>query len=384
MVKLDKINSTNILALVIKGNNTVEIQDVLAGEVWLCSGQSNMEMGIGGARDANKETSSAKYPRIRQFKVEHNSQSVPRENCSGKWIVCSPRTARKFSAAAYFFGHEIHQRINTPLGLINSSWGGTLVEAWMSLEALAKIDEFKTISGFLAKSDRQPWDEKAANALYEKKMVEWKISAEKARANKKKIPRRPRKSIPARLNKNVPANLFNGMINPLIPYAIRGAIWYQGESNAFVSHAKLYGLQLAALIRDWRAHWGYDFPFAWVQLPEFNPNNYIGLRNWPVICEQMLKTLSIPHTGMAVGLGLGEADNIHPKDKQGLGKRLALWALAGVYGHKDITWNGPLLEDVKIKNGDGEIILSFKHTDGGPWQLDAPVKTVTDNIIKYL
>lgn len=375
MVKLDKIDTTNALVMVIKGKNTIEIQDVIAGEVWLCSGQSNMEMGVGGARDSGKETSSADFPRMRIFTVQHNSQSEPQDDCAGEWTVCSSRTAGRFSAAAFFFGREIHQRLNAPVGLINSSWGGTLVETWTSAEALAQIDEFKAISNILTKPMAQQWDEKAAEALYEKKMTAWKIAADKAKAEKAKIPPQPRKPVPPRLNKNIPGNLFNGMINPLIPYAIRGAIWYQGESNAFVSHAKLYGRQLAALISDWRSRWGYDFPFAWVQLPEFQPNNDYGLTYWPVIREEMLKSLCIPRTGMAVGLGLGEPDNIHPRDKQGIGKRLALWALAEVYSVRDVVWQGPILESHNTSGK--EMILSFKHISGGLVAKDDVIKGFT-------
>ncbi|MFA7159675.1 MAG: sialate O-acetylesterase, partial [Kiritimatiellia bacterium] len=362
-VKLDRLEGTNAMTMVVRGKNTIEIKDVLAGEVWLCAGQSNMEMGLGGARDSAKEASSADFPVMRAFRVEHSSQVAPADDCAGEWIVCSPQTAGKFSAAAFFFGRDIHQRLNTPVGLINASWGGTLIEAWTSLEGNSTIPEFKAIAAILAKPSAPGWDENAAAALYEKKLAAYRSAADKARAAKAKLPSPPRKPVPARLNKNVPGNLFNGMIHPLIPYALRGAIWYQGESNAFVPHAKLYSRQLGALIEDWRARWGYEFPFAWVQLPEFSPLNNYGLAYWPVICEEMLKSLSIPRTGMAVGLGLGEADNIHPRDKQGIGKRLALWALADIYGQKDVTWNGPLMEEYKIKGN--EIIISFKHAEGG-------------------
>jgi hypothetical protein len=357
---LDKLNAGEAGTLTVVGRNTIVIQDILVGEVWLCSGQSNMEMGVGGVRDADKEMAAAQYPRLRMFLVQHSSQSIPQDECAGEWLVCSPQTVRHFSAAAYFFGRDLQQRLNTPVGLINSSWGGTLVETWTSREALAGLDAFKPLMAALAKLPDQPWNEAAARALYERKLATWKETAGTPGARKKSAPRKP---VPARLNKNVPANLFNGMIHPLIPYAIGGAIWYQGESDAFTGRAKLYGLQLTTLIRDWRARWGYDFPFAWVQLPEFRVGEAIGQRDWPIIREEMLKPLSLPRTGMAVGLGLGDADNIHPKDKQGIGKRLALWALAEVYGQDDVADRSPRCVRHKIRGS--EMVIAFEDTDGG-------------------
>ena len=374
-IKLDKLAGTNAMTMVVRGKNTIEIKDVLAGEVWLCAGQSNMEMGLGGARDSAREASSANFPAMRTFRVEHSSLAAPADDCIGEWIVCSPQTAGKFSAAAFFFGREIHRELGAPVGLINASWGGTLIEAWTSLEGNSSIPEFKSIAAILAQPSATGWDESAAAALYEKKLAAYRAAADKTKTAKAKLPSPPRKPVPARLNKNVPGNLFNGMIHPLIPYAIRGAIWYQGESNAFTSRAGLYGRQLAALLDDWRARWGYELPFAWVQLPEFLPLNHYGLVYWPVIREEMLKSLSIPRTGMAVGLGLGEPDNIHPREKQGIGKRLALWALADVYGQKDVTWNGPLMEGYKIK--DNEIIIAFQQAKGGLVAKDDVLKGFT-------
>jgi hypothetical protein len=369
MVKLDTMKassepqtmtiSSSKISPITKSPN-LQITNILVGEVWLCSGQSNMEMGVGGSRNANKEMKSSQYPGLRLFKVQHNPQAVPQDECQGSWKVCSPNTVGQFSATAYFFGREIHQRMNTPVGLIDSSWGGTLIEAWTSLDALSTMDEFKGISAFLRKPMKAEWNEAAVSAKYEKELSAWKEASAKPGAKKTGA---PRKATLPRLNKNVPANLYNGMIHPLIPYSIRGAIWYQGEGNAFLSHANIYSLQLATLLRDWRNRWGDEFPFAWVQLPEFLVTNEIGSRNWPVIREEMLKALNIPHTGMAVGLGLGDAADIHPKDKQGIGKRLALWALAEVYAQKDFAYRGPLPAGQTI-NG-SEIVVSFKHTDGG-------------------
>lgn len=349
----------------------LQIKNILVGEVWLCSGQSNMKMTLRQCGDSAKEAAASNYPNLRMFTVAENAQPSPQDNCGGTWMVCTPDNASRFSAAAFYFGLEIHQNLDVPVGLINSSWGGTTVEAWTSLKAQSKLEEYKIISKEATQMLAQPWDEKREMAKYEKQLADWTVAADKAKTENKAVPSRPRKPADPRFDKNIPANLYNGMINPLVPYAIRGAIWYQGELNAYKGYANLYGLQLATLISDWRTRWGYEFPFAWVQLPEYEAS----WTRWVVIREEMLKSLSIPNTGMAVGLGLGEAKNIHPKAKQDIGKRLALWALAKVYDKKNIVYSGPLPEKHAVRGA--EVIISFKHTDGGLFSKDGVLKGFT-------
>ena len=202
-----------------------------------------------------------------------------------------------------------------------------------------------------------------AEAQYEKQRTAWKVASAKAKAEGKSAPRAPRKPVEPNLDANHPANLFNGKIVPLIPYAIRGAIWYQGEANS--GRGELYEAQLETLIQDWRSRWGYDFPFGWVQLPNFHKPQVESVEDtgWVRVREGMLKALRLPKTGMAITLDLGEADNIHPKNKQEVGKRLALWALASVYGQNDIAASGPLPSGHAIRGG--EVVISFNHTVGG-------------------
>ena len=368
MVKLDALKAGAPTTLTVKGKNTITIADVLVGDVWLCSGQSNMAMNVGGAKDFEKEKAAANFPNIRAFQEASGTALAPRDECAGGWTVCSSNTVGGFSATAYFFGRELHQKTGVAIGLINSSVGGTPIEAWTSLPAQQAKTELKPL---LERWEKQQadWNPEKAQAEYETQLAAWKEADAQAKTNTqtkadgKPAPRQPAKPIEPRLRSNYPASLFNGKIAPLIPYALRGGIWYQGESNA--GNGALYGLQLATMIQDWRTRWGNEFPFAWVQLPEYSklqrvPGEESG---WPLVREGMLQTLKLPHTGMAITLGTGEADNIHPKNKQEVGRRLAVWALATVYGQKDVASSGPLPAGHKI-NG-SEVVLSFTHTDGG-------------------
>jgi sialate O-acetylesterase len=355
-VKLDPLKTGEALTLTVKGSNSITIQDVLVGEVWLCSGQSNMQMTVNGAKDAANEKAAANFPKIRMFREASSAAVMPQDHCKGTWQVCSPETVGRFSATGYFFGRAIHKELGVPVGLINSSVGGTPIEAWTSLEAQRNEPGLKPIF--------ERWDPAQAEAKYEKDLKAYEEAAAKAKAEGKSAPRPPAKPGDTRRGSNHPANLFNAKIAPLIPYAIRGAIWYQGESNAG-NLAHLYGLQLATMIKDWRARWGAgDFPFAWVQLPNFQKAQTAPVESsgWAVVREGMLRTLALPNTGMAITIDVGEANDIHPKNKQDVGQRLAMWALAKVYG-KAVAASGPLPAGHKI-NG-SEVVLSFKYTDGG-------------------
>lgn len=365
MVKLRKLKTGEPETLVVEGKNRIVVHDVLIGEVWLCSGQSNMGMTVNQCKDFDAEKKAANLPLIRMFTVGRNSQAVVQTNCTGAWVICSPEDVGKFSATAYFFGREIHQHRQVPVGLINSSWGGTAIEAWTSVEAQSRLPEFSTISEKWKAAEKATWDEDKAMAGYNADLNKWKATVRKAKAEKKPSPRSPQKPVNPRLDQNFPANLFKGMIAPLVPYSIRGVVWYQGENNAISTFPQLYGLQLRTMIKDWRTRWGYDFPFAWVQLPEWlEPQKQpVESSGFATVRDGMLKTLDVPHTGMAVTLGLGDAKDIHPKDKQDVGKRLASWALADVYRDKAVVGWGPLPNGVKIKGN--QIVISFKHADGG-------------------
>lgn len=350
--------------LVVEGGNRIEVKDVLVGDVWLCSGQSNMAMTVNRCKDFEKEQAQANYPKIRMFKTAATPAREPQQDCTGAWVVCSPDTVSGFSGTAYFFAREVHGEVGVPVGLLNSSVGGTAIEAWTSMDAQKNVKE---LSPVFAPWDRAAadYDEAKARADYDRRLADWKVVAAKARAEQKQPPRRPQPPVHPRVDRNHPANLFNGMIAPLVPYAIKGAIWYQGERNARnVETAELYRTQLPLLIKDWRTRWGQgDFPFYYVQLPNFKkPTDDPGAESaWAVMRESMRQSLSTPSTGMAITIDVGEEGDIHPKNKQDVGKRLALLALARVYDKKGPV-SGPLVQSAKVENA--EVVLTFEYTGG--------------------
>jgi sialate O-acetylesterase len=340
------------------GGRTVQVRDVLVGEVWLGSGQSNMAMSMGGVINAAAEKAAANWPLIRMFKEESAASATPGADARGRWQVCSPETVTGFSATLFCFGREIHRELKVPVGLINSSVGGTPIEAWTSADAQAAVPELKEA---LAQEARKAaaFDAAKARGNYEKALASWKDSAAQAKAAGKPAPRKPRDPAEAQTRRGGPGGLFNGKIAPLIPCAMRGAVWYQGEANSHPGKGGLYRHQFPALVSDWRARWGEEFPFAWVQLPNFNREG----DDWSLVREAMLKTLRLPKTGMAITVDIGEPQNIHPKNKQEVGRRLALWALGDVYGRDVAATSGPLPAGHEVR-GAG-IVVAFTHADGG-------------------
>ncbi len=337
-VKIGPLDSGGPDMLIITaGDETMIIDDVLCGEVWLCSGQSNMAMTVDRCLDAQQEISSANFPQIRQFKVPNIKELDPQQDIARpadgdnqayqcKWQLSTPETTARFTAAGYFFARSLHQHLgNIPIGLINSSWGGSLVEAWISRQALEENNEIAPIlkewPGYTR--HRESWRNNYQDYLEE---------LEKAKAEGSRLP-------VSSLN---PAVMYNGMIAPLVGYGMRGVIWYQGESNRFrpIQYSKLF----QALISDWRSQWGRDFPFLWVQLPNWsNP-----LQTWPLLRESQTAALSLPNTAMAVTIDVGEADDIHPRNKQAVGNRLAVAARKLVY-LEQLPHMGPLLEKMTVE-----------------------------------
>ena len=359
---LDALKAGGPLKMKVAGKTTIEIDDILVGEVWLCSGQSNMAMSVASSANFDQEKAAANFPKIRMFTVERKPMAEPQETCKGDWKVCTPENVGGFSAAGYFFGRKLHQDLDVPVGLVHSSWGGTPVQAWTSVAAHKEAPALKPLLENLDKSIAS-WDPVKAKANHEKQLAKWKEDEAKAKADGKQPPRKPNAPTDPNVSQNSPGRLYNGMIAPLVPYTLRGAIWYQGESNA--GNAKLYGTQLGTMITSWRADWKQgDFFFLSVQLPNFmapqkEPSEMGG---WPLIREEFVKLLQMKNTGMAVTIDVGEEKDIHPKNKQDVGKRLALWALAKVYG-KDVVACGPLYKSMK-KDGD-TIAVSFDYVGGG-------------------
>ena len=357
MVKLGPLDAGGPDTLVVEGKNRIEIKDVLVGEVWLGSGQSNMAMTVSRAKDFEQEQAAADLPKIRMFIERSGPSETPEEVGSGQWTICSPDTVGGFSATLFFFGREVYRSQQVPVGLINSSVGGTPIESWIDVAAQKASDG---LTGFfeMVSTQNKAFDEEAVKAAYERAVERWKARAKQAKLEGKPIPIKPRDPIATRKKKGNIGGLFNGKIVPLIPYRIRGAIWYQGEANSVPQKASYYHEHLSLLVQDWRKRWGYEFPYAWVQLPNYNGPG----RDWPTVREEMAQTLELPNTGMAITIDIGDAQDIHPKDKQDVGKRLGMWARGAVYG-EDVAVSGPLYAKQKI--GKGKIVLSFKHTDGG-------------------
>ncbi len=499
--------------MTITGKNTITIKNILVGEVWVCSGQSNMEFSVMGGNNAEQEIKAADYPNIRLFTVTKKVADRPQEDCVGNWASCTPQTVPYFSAVGYFFGRELHEKLDIPIGLIHTSWGGTPAESWTSAGVLKQLEDYSEV---IEKMDLLKKDPAPAEEVYQKQMNEWhkKISladqsgkacidpdfddsswkqmdlpklwdttelgsfdglvwfrkqidvpqswqgkelviqlgpiddmdttwfngeriggyerAGQYTTNRKytvpanlvkeganvitvkvldtgggggiygnpdqlwvkasgsddasvslagawkyiksfdlaSIPAMPQAPIRAD-NPSAPTSLYNGMIAPLLPYGIAGAIWYQGESNA--GRAYQYRTLFPAMITNWRQDWLQgDFPFLFVQLA-----NFMAIDPEPVECawaelrEAQTMTLSLPNTGMAVIIDIGEANNIHPKNKQDVGKRLSLWALAKTYG-KDIVYSGPLYKSMKVE--DNKAILQFDHVGGGLVAKDGDLK----------
>jgi sialate O-acetylesterase len=346
--------------LVVTGKNKLSVKDVVVGEVWVCSGQSNMEFKVAGAVNAQEEAAAAKFPMIRMFTVERDAAEQPKDDCKGTWQVCTPESVPGFSAVAFFFGRKLHQTLQVPIGLIHTSWGGTPAEMWTPTDILAADPDFKP---FAEAWNKTKADYPKAKENYEKELAAWEPKAAAAKAEGKAPPRKPaapRGETPF----GAPGCLYNAMIAPLLPCTMQGAIWYQGESNA--SRAREYRKLFPTMILSWRQRWNAEFPFLYVQLANYNarrvpPTGEPEESQWAELREAQLLTLELPHTAMAVTIDIGEGNDIHPKNKQEVGRRLALAAEATVY-YRETEFSGPLPGGSQEE--DGKIRLSFRHAEG--------------------
>lgn len=322
----------------IAGKNEIRLKDILVGEVWLCSGQSNMALLVKNAKDFPTERTSATFPLIREFGVEKISTPSPSQGVTGKWITCAPDTVGNFSAVAYFFARRLYEELNVPIGIIHSSWGGTRIEAWMSDATLKETPQ----SAFWVNR----WQKKVKMAKeeaskYQAQLVEWERGKTEAVTSGK-----PAMALPAKPEaldpKFAPSGLFNAMIHPLLPAALAGVVWYQGEANA--SRHQEYAPLFISLIKQWRNDFGQpELPFHFVQLPNFNLPSDETQQQWAFMREAQAAALALPHTGMSVTIDLGEAENLHPMNKQAVGLRLANDVLASCYG-KGAEGKVPLFE----------------------------------------
>jgi sialate O-acetylesterase len=339
-----------------KADRRLVVQDVLVGEVWLGSGQSNMAMIVQNSQNFEAEKAAAKYPLIRHYQESSAPSDQPKAEGKGQWRACAPDTVGGFSAVLYFFGREIHREVGVPVGLVNTSVGGTPIESWVSAEVQSSAPATKARYETQLKAHLE-FDAAKATAQHEKQVAVWKVAAEKAKAAGKEVPRKPVDPIANRKFKGGPAALYNGKVVNLAPYTLRGMLWYQGEGNA--GNPGLYETQLTQLVTSWRTLWQDEVPFAWVQLPNYRTSNS---ESWPRLRESMMKVLALPKTGMAITLDIGDPQDIHPKNKQDVGKRLSYWALATVYGRTVPAISGPLPTGSQVE-GDA-LRVSFRHADG--------------------
>ncbi|MFK7921814.1 MAG: sialate O-acetylesterase [Bacteroidia bacterium] len=312
--------------LTIKGHNTIKIKDILIGEVWLGSGQSNMEwaprMNIDNAEE---EKAKAQFPEIRFFTVLTSTATSPQQHLIGKWVKCTPENMNEFSAVMYFFGREVHQTLDIPVGLIHSSWGGTPVEVWIP-ESRVKGDRIVSASANLL--EPIPW------------------------------------------GPITPGLAYNAMIHPLIPFKIKGALWYQGESN--VINAQYYARSLEMMINAWREAWGEDFPFYYVQIAPYSGYGKDNVDGAIVRDQQRRLMEEVECTGMVIISDIGNLTDIHPKNKQDVGKRLANWALNQDYGFKKIAVSGPLYHSYELN--ESKLIIHFTHAESGLFSSQTELK----------
>lgn len=343
--------------LSVAGSNTVELTDILFGEVWVCSGQSNMEWPVNASNNREEEIAAADYPNIRLFHIPKETSGVPVLDVNAQWRPTTPETVRHFSAVAYYFGRHLHKELDVPIGLINTSWGGSRIEPWTPPEGFASVPALTSIS-----EEIQDIDKDFRMQLPQKiqEIETWITETREALENSDTIFEMPQVVHPLS-NGGRPTAMYNNMIYPIVPFAIRGALWYQGESN--MGEGMMYHEKMKALINGWREVWGQgDFPFYFVQLAPFN---YGGddtarlARLW----ESQTATLALPNTGMVVTTDIGNIRDIHPRNKQDVGLRLALWALAKTYGKDDLTYSGPLYKSMDVEGS--TIRVSFEHVGSG-------------------
>jgi sialate O-acetylesterase len=350
---------------VVSGDRTAQplrMDDVLIGDVWFCSGQSNMGLMVKNADRAREEIASANFPQIRIFNTKRTIAESPQFSAPGNWEVCSPATVGDTSAVAYFFGRKLHRDLGVPIGLLHSSWGGTAAEVWMPRPVLESNANFKPIL--------ERWKEEAAaypeaKRAYDEKLPELTREYERAVAEAKaagtKAPNAPRPPRGEPGSRDTPTGGYYGMVQPHVPFAVKGVIWYQGEANA--RRGWQYRELFSALIRSWREAWGRsDLPFLYVQLPNMIRKIPPAAPDWAEVREAQLMALKELHTAMVATIDVGDPNDLHPKNKLPVGERLAQAAEGLVYG-KQVAIMGPIYKSATAENG--SMVIAFDHTDGG-------------------
>ena len=369
MVRLASLKAGGPFEMTIAGKNTLTVKDVLVGEVWLGSGQSNMSFNVSkvnhapyGLLDEEKEIAAANYPQVRMFTVKTVKALEPQSDVAGEWVVCSPATVADFSAVGYLFARDLNQALKVPVGVVLSAYGASTAEAWVPRAALAADPLLKPMLDKFDARESYFKEHPAIDGVG--------VSDADAPPAPQMLNARPGKPGPLRdpvQDQHQPTVLFNAMIAPLVPYAMRGAIWYQGESIAGGANGlMLYPHTMETLVTEWRRLWGEgNFPFYAVQLAALK-----NVSNNPMVREQQAKILALPNTGLAVTIDIGDPTNVHPKNKEPLGDRLTKIALANAYGQK-VEFSGPVFASMKVEGG--AVRVKFTHA-GGLAAKDGPLK----------
>ena len=360
-----KTNAKGTDLTIVGGGTNKVIKDVLVGEVWLASGQSNMEWRVDRSGGAKEEIASAKDPLLRVFVSINVAEDKPQKDWKGNWKATESANTGSFTAVGYYFAKRLRAELKVPVGVIECAWGGKPVQSFVSEEALTKLPIGKSLLATKAKASAAFDHEKvkarfdAQTAKHTKDLAAWNQTKEG------KKPRAPRIAIDPAKNPSQPSTIYHGMIAPLVGYGNRGAIWYQGESNANGGTAEHYEELLGCLVADWRQRWENDLSFYWVQLANYRkPTTEPGIESqWVTVQDEMRRALkSIPKSGMAVINDIGHPTNVHPMNKVDVGERLARWALVQDYDRKDVIISGPLYSGMTKK--DDKIVLTFDHAAG--------------------
>lgn len=338
--------------------NDRKVSRVLVGDVWLCSGQSNMELPVAETQNAEQEIAGANLPLIREFRVRKTVSETPSRTVKGEWTTATPATVANFSSVGFYFAREVSNAMKVPVGIINSSWGATQIEAWMSREAVAQGPFEQSVAAVWQKrlaaypSDLETY--RAAKAQWD---AEAALAKKENRSHKTPPPRAPE----GPGTKWTPHGLFNAMIHPLLPYSISGILWYQGESNANAGRAAEYGILFKDMIGQWRRDFKQgDLPFYFVQLANCRRRHDPSSQRWAFLREKQLEALDLPNTGCVVTIDIGDPARIHPLNKQDVARRLARLAYDGLRGGQDAS--GPIFKEAKAENG--SMSVRFSHSEG--------------------
>ncbi|BCX46602.1 rhamnogalacturonan acetylesterase [Haloferula helveola] len=377
-LRLPPLEAGGPYRMVVSSSATRSFEDVMVGEVWLCSGQSNMDFTVAptekrpwsGTANWEKEVAAADSPGIRMFTAEWALHESPQADVAGEWKVCSPQAVGDFSAVAYFFGRDLQDALDVPVGLIACAFGGSTAEAWISDESLRAHPQFEPLLKAYRAKCLQFRDDPEAMRRYGADLERWRKAADDAKAAGRKAPKAPKHPDPVQDQHN-PAVLFNGMIAPIVSYGLRGAIWYQGESN--VGTREIYGQLQKTLIHDWRSRWSIgDFPFYFVQLAGYRePKTSPAESSLAQLREAQAEALELPNTGMAVAIDLGESADIHPRNKQDVGHRLARLAISETYGVSMVA-GGPVMKDAVV--ADDVVRVRFDRVAGGLMAKSGPLR----------